>query len=182
MRQAFDDSLTTSFYLTRSRSETTYRHWLKDYLLIKLNQQTLSLKTEIKSDVIGFILKVFFLLHSSTVFLIKNDSKLVLHALLNGISNFTSRRELYYNSERCRLHRPHNSGFHVDLSIIDFTFSSFHFSFTKFSFLDVCGTFRHNVRVFPRWYDTVVDFSQKYSSERLRMCVDQPSARIFLII
>ena len=60
MRQAFDNSLTTTFHLTRSRSETTCRHWLKDYLLIKLNQQTLSLKTEIKSDVIGFILKVFF--------------------------------------------------------------------------------------------------------------------------
>ena len=183
MRQAFDNSLTTSFYLTRSRSETTCRHWLKYYLLIKLNQQTLSLKTEIKSDVIGSILNFFFLLlHPSTAFPIKNDSKLVLHALLNGIANFSSRRELYYNSEQRRFHWPQKSGFHVGLSIIYFTFWSFHVPLTRLSFSVVFGTLQHNVRVFSRWYDAVVDFWPKYSSESLRMCVDQPSAGIFLII
>ena len=44
-------------------------------LLKRLNQEIHSSENEIKSDVIGFNLKKYFLPHPSTAFLFKNDSK-----------------------------------------------------------------------------------------------------------
>ena len=44
--------------------------------LKRLNQEILSSENEIKSDVIGFNLKKYFLPHPSIAFLFKNDSKL----------------------------------------------------------------------------------------------------------
>ena len=88
MRQAFDNSLTTSF------DSLSFGNDLPSLIKRLSAYKAKPANPLIKVNVIGFILKVFFLLHPSTAFPIKNDSKLVLHAILNGIANFTSRREL----------------------------------------------------------------------------------------